>query len=331
MTEEIEVMEALNEYYRLKDKYESGYYEKFIAPIIKSGKSKREKRLNYSKLPKHECINCKRNVGTLFSVNYDYENSLRKFVAKCGDLADPCPLNIEIHYAERENLYKTIVDGTRAIEKLKMEIIKEKNNALFFGKDVISTFEKITSELKIETENTGLAIETNILVNDNPEEKKILNKKMNEFGTEYIVPFKLMVEDKDQNNSKNQMKEAVTFYLDEMVPKLKEIQELKYDVNYVEYDPKDNVYKLIQLPNSLENGAYFVESDDKVVKFVRGVKKNQTMKNRGAIVANKTRKNKIIIEPKVASLKENAEENAEEREGKGEGPNEGEREDDEDE
>lgn len=298
MTEEIEVMEALNEYYRLKNKYESGYYEKFIVPIIKSGKSKREKRLDYAKLPKHECINCKRNVGTLFSVNYDYENSLRKFVAKCGDLADPCPLNIEIHYAEREILYKTIVDGTKNIEKLKMEIIKEKNNALFFGKDVISSFEKITSELKTETENTGLAIETNILVNDNPEEKKILNKKLNEFGTEYIVPFKLMVEDKDLQNK---MKEAVTFYLDEMVPKLKEIQELKYDVNYVEYDPKDNVYKLIQLPNSLENGAYFVESDDKVIKFVRGVKKNQTMKNRGAIVSNKntnkTRKNRIIIEP----------------------------------
>ena len=38
-------IESINEFYRLKDKYESGYYEKYVKPIIKSNKSKREKRV----------------------------------------------------------------------------------------------------------------------------------------------------------------------------------------------------------------------------------------------------------------------------------------------
>ena len=57
-------IEAINEFYRLKDKYESGYYEKYVKPIIRSNKSKREKRVEYSKLPKHECINCKNYILT---------------------------------------------------------------------------------------------------------------------------------------------------------------------------------------------------------------------------------------------------------------------------
>lgn len=62
-------IEAINEFYRLKDKYENSYHEKYIKPIIKSNKSKKEKRIEFSRLPKNECINCKRNVGTIF---FDY-------------------------------------------------------------------------------------------------------------------------------------------------------------------------------------------------------------------------------------------------------------------
>ena len=49
-------IEAINEFYRLKNKYESVYYEKNVNPIVKSDKSKREKSIDYSKLPKHELI-----------------------------------------------------------------------------------------------------------------------------------------------------------------------------------------------------------------------------------------------------------------------------------
>ena len=276
--------EALNEYYRLKDKYESVYYDKYIKPIVKNNKSKREKRLEFSRLPKHECINCKRNVGTIFNT-FQSKEIFRKFTAKCGDLSDPCPLDIQIDYAFREQMDVIINSGLRQIENIKFRIIKEKNNALFFNEKVVDLFNKLTTELKKETENTGFLIESNILKNNNPEKQLLLKKTIDEFGKEFILPFKEMIGEYMEKNNELKLDEAVKFYINEMIPKLKEIQNAKYDINDVEYHEKYNesgfvssVYKLIQLPNSLEHTEFFIESDDNVISFVMGVKKGKKVK-----------------------------------------------------
>jgi hypothetical protein len=90
-----------------------------------------------------------------------------------------------------------------------------------------------------------------------------------------------MIHEFDENTNELSLKRAVDFYINEMIPKLKEIQTLKYDVTMVEYDDNTNLYTLIQLPNSLENSEFFMESDDSVIAFVKGVKKaskSKTMK-----------------------------------------------------
>ena len=276
--------EAVNEYYRLKDKYETTYYEKYVKPIVKSNKSKREKRVEFSRLPKHECINCKRNVGTIFNISR-YKKEFRKFIAKCGDLSDPCPLDIQINYAFREQIDTIINLGLKQIENIKLNIIKEKNNALFFNEKVLDIFNTLTEELKKETENTGLLIETNILKNNNPDKQLVLKKTIDEFGKGYILPFKQMIINFMEKNDVLKLYEAVKFYINEMIPKLKEIQDAKYNINDVEYDETyyesgsiKSVYKLLQLPHSLENSEFSIESDDKVLSFIIGVKKSKKAK-----------------------------------------------------
>ena len=290
-------IEAINEFYRLKDKYESEYYEKYVKPIIKSNKSKREKRIEYSKLPKHECINCKRNVGTIFTITNTKE-LLKKFIAKCGDFQEPCPLDIQILYATRDKFDKLINIGLAGVEDLKLRIIKEKNNAIFFNKNVVSIFDEITQDLKTETENVGFIIETNLLRNDNPEKRNLLNKTIDEFGKGCILPFKEMVKEYVDTNNELVLNTAVNFYINEFIPKLKEIQSLKYDVTIVEFDNITNMYNLIQLPNSLESNEFFIESDDKVVKFIRGVRKEKKKTRKEEIdkPKKKTRKIKPIAE-----------------------------------
>lgn len=289
-------IEAINEFYRLKDKYESEYYKKYIKPIVSSQKSKREKRVEYSRLPKHECINCKRNVGTIWEIK-KIEN-IKKFIAKCGDIQDPCPLDIEINYSIREVISKEIRYGIHQIEKHKLNIIKEKNNSLFFNKNVVGTFEKLTENLKLETENTGFLIETNILRNDNPEKYLLLKQTIDEFGKGFIIPFKEMVKQFDETNNELILNQAITFYINEMLPKLKEILSLKYDVNMVEYDDLQKIYKLIQLPNSIESNEFFDSNDDKVVKFIRGIRKATKKTRKIDLDSNKkkTRKIKPIAE-----------------------------------
>lgn len=290
--------EAINEFYRLKDKYESGYYEKYVKPIVRSNQSKREKRIEYSNLPKHECINCKRNVGTLWDIKVMYNENIKQFIAKCGDRQDPCPLDIQINYSIREHMNKEIRHGLLQIETHKLNIIKEKNNSLFFNKNVVDIFEKLTQNLKLETENTGLLIETNILRNDNPEKASLLKQTIDEFGKGFILPFKQMLKEFDETNNEIILNQAMVFYINEMLPKLKEILLLKYDVNMIEYDDVHNIYKLIQLPNSLENNEFFYKVDDKVVKFVRGMRKEKkkTKKEQIDITKKKTRKIKPAAE-----------------------------------
>lgn len=280
--------EALNEFYNLKNKYESGYYEKYVKPIIKNAKlSKKEKRAEYAKLPKAECINCKRNVETYFSIRNDNKESLRKFVIKCGDVNDPCPLDIEINLSQRDSLSKLIDEGLKSIENIKLQIIKEKNNAIFFNKDVVSVFETLTSNLKEETNTTGSIIETNLLRNNNPEKRKLLNRTIDEFSKGFLLPFKQMISKYNETNNELIINNAVKFYVDEMVPKLNDIMELRYDVNMIEHDELTNTYRLIQMPNSIESMTFSISSDDKVVKFVKGLK--EKIKSKSKTITKKTK------------------------------------------
>lgn len=299
--EKLNPIEAINEFYRLKDKYESVFYDKYVKPIIKSKQTNKEKRVEFARLPKHECINCKRNVGTIFNISYDSKEILRKFMAKCGDLTDPCPLDIHINYSVRERFDKVIEDGLASVEKIKLDIIKQKNNALFFekGQNIINIFEKLTTDLKKETEQLGYSMEKDILKNDNPERIILLNKTINEFGIGCLLPFKQMIHEYMDTNNELIMNQAINFYVNEMIPKLKEIQNIKYAVNMVEYDADEQKYILIQRQNSLENEEECFEDDDKVLKFIKGLRKgNKTRKivEDNLFKNNKTKKLKPTLE-----------------------------------
>ena len=57
MTEEKQTLtpiEAINEFYILKDKYETSYYEKYVKSIVMSSQTKKQKRVAISRLPKNE-------------------------------------------------------------------------------------------------------------------------------------------------------------------------------------------------------------------------------------------------------------------------------------
>jgi len=296
--EKLNPIEAINEFYRLKDKYESVFYDKYVKPIIKSKKTNKEKRVEYSRLPKHECINCKRNVGTIFNISYDSNELLRNFIAKCGDLTDPCPLDIQINYSVRERFDKLINDGLSSVEELKLDIIKQKNNALFFekGQNIIKIFEKLTSNLKKETEQLGYYIEKDIIKNENPERVLLLNKSINEFGIGCILPFKQMIHEYLDTDNELIVNQAINFYINEMIPKLNEIQRIRYAVNMVEYDQDEEKYILIQRQNSLENEEESFQNDDKVIKFIKGLRRGNKTKKDDVIKTNKTRKLKPTLE-----------------------------------
>jgi len=297
-SEELTTNEAINEFYRMKSKYEDYVYSKYVSPLINNQTmSKKEKRQAYLKLPKPECINCKRNVGTIFSIKEDNKELFRVFTAKCGDISQPCPLNIIINYSIREQIDRTIEQDLKEIDKIKLDIIKEKNNILFFSNDLSSqttmdNFNNLTDKLKDLTSVTGYFIEKNILINDNPVKRDILKKLIDEFGKEMLLPFKNFIAQFNSKGNEQIIGEAVRFYKEEMMPKLNEILNLKYDINMVEYDEITKEYNLIQKPHSLQNNENFYKDDDKVISFVKGVKKSKsnTMKVKEIMTLSDERK-----------------------------------------
>jgi hypothetical protein len=303
------VDEALSEFYKLKSKYEENYHDKYIKPIIRSkNKSKREKRLEYQKLPPPECINCKRNVGSIFTIKKNPELYFRQFIAKCGDLKDPCPFNIEIEYTQRSELSKELLDHDHDINTIKNKIIADKNNMMFGyinQKKAIETFNKDTTELKDITEAAGYILDINIQLNDNPVKTELIKTTENRFGVEFLLPFKSMIHQFDQTGNSQHVNTAVKLYLDEMVPLIKTIRDLKYEVCYIDYikhDETDDLNLLVQKKNSLYNLEYTLHGNDELNMFIKGVKnvssksKIKTRKNGEPGQTHKTRKLRPDIE-----------------------------------
>jgi hypothetical protein len=320
------IEEAVNEFYKMKDRYETAYKEKFVNPLLKDRNlSKKEKRMEYAKLPKAECINCKRNVGTVFSITRP-EVLTKRYIIKCGDATAPCPLNINIHQGFHITYENEINNSVKEIDKVKSEIIKEKYNMMFgyVGDDsAIQTFESLNNELKQNTSLAGSIIEKNILVNDNPDRTELLKKSVDVFGKEYVLQFKHMVKQYLEEDNENVVEEAVNFYKNEMMPRIKEIQELKYQINMVEYDPEQMLYTLRQRKNSLYNLEYAFSNQDKIVAFVKGagpgpgtgVPKNKTLKvnKLGSKSKAKTRRSIILVEePEEEEKEEEGEEKQQE-------------------
>ena len=308
--DKIKTEEAVNEFYKMKDKYETSFKEKYLNPILKADNlSKREKKAEFAKLPKAECINCKRNVGTVFSITRS-SDFYRKYVAKCGDLSEPCPLNINIHYGTNFTYETEINRFVEDIDRLKSAIIKEKYNMMFgYVQDegAIQTFEELSKELKESSFLAGSIIEKNILVNDNPDKAELLRKSIDIFGKEYVLQFKQMIKQYIETGDELVVDEAVKFYKNEMMPRIKEIQELKYEINMVEFDPEKFIFSLRQRKNSLQNLEYTFNKENKVVAFVKGTgqtgqMKNKTLKNVPSVKSkNKTRKSIMLVEEEPES------------------------------
>lgn len=306
----LSINDAINEYYKLKDTYETNYHNKYIKPIIKSkDKSYKEKRVQFSRLPKPECINCKRNVGSLFSIKQvsTEEELYRSFTIKCGDNKDPCPLNIDIKYSLRYPYQELLIDTQ--LKNTKNEIIKEKNNTIFgyiSENEALEIFNKLTEKLKEESENYGFVLEKYILNNDNPVKYELINKKIDEFNKNNVMQFKKMIEEYKNTQGTQIVLDAVKYYIEEMVPQLKEIQQLKYEVNLVEYDETKGIYTLIQKKNSNQNLETSIIDVDKVVSFTKGLKqsksKSKTIKK---TTKSKTKTRKL---PQTVQLEEEKEE-----------------------
>jgi hypothetical protein len=138
----IDYLESLNEYFKLKNKYEEKNIEKKRS-LFKEKKDDQQKNgLSKKRLKQKQfvakCINCKQNGGTIFNCRK------RIYTAVCGNTITPCNLNIEINASMFYNNEESLHFTKGSLEELKTLIISTKMKTVFN----YTPFSIATSEFK---------------------------------------------------------------------------------------------------------------------------------------------------------------------------------------
>lgn len=277
-------------FYKLKGQYE--YHIELYKKIILKNKelSWREKRRMY-KREKPKCINCNRRVGSIFSItrnpyteknknndndddniNKDEFSDARMLKAYCGDRLNPCPLNIEIA-TNLFNIKKYLNEEEVNLTNNKTEIIKYKNDLLFGylnENDVLNKFEKLKEKIKSETSNYEFLLNEYNEIVDNKEKINVITENTKEIYT-LIEKIRVTISKYENTDNIDYVNDAVTIYINELLPKIRDNNELKYKVNYVDFNEYDNTYNLIQLPYTREDME--ASLDNKVINLVTGLAK----------------------------------------------------------
>jgi hypothetical protein len=310
------VENAYNEYYKLKNKYETEIMKNKKKILNNPSLSAKEKRSEFLKL-KPKCINCKRPGGTIFSTKYYSENTkkgenndfiddYRQLSARCGIIADPCNLNINIHLGTYELLPDILENIEKEIKDNKNEIIDSKNKLLFgyiTTETALQNYDSIKDYVSHFTSLLEQYLKIYLDITDNLQKKQLLNEDI-ERTYEIITEIKQCIISFNQLESTQYIRDAVHIYITNLLPLLNKISNLKYKQNFVYYDEDLNTYNLIQKKYKIENLEY-TSFNNSIVSYDVGLKIKKDKKAALIIVDSDTTSLPTIIEPNIQTNQTN--------------------------
>jgi len=239
---EAALISAMDNYYKLKHKYEKQLNDYKNKILKDETKTKLEKRALFKKF-KPVCVNCEKPGGSLFT------NKDRVLKAVCNS-ETPCKLNIQLNVGKYANILNLDENYSKNVALIKTNIIMTKLDFLFgYIRDENTAFENFDKLRK----NLGHYMEAQLLVQrnfnevaQNPEKTKAINLaevKLYEEITELQNIYKLYLD----NPKGSYITEMVELYLKTIEPLATQIREMKYVINVIEViDAVDTRYALIQ-------------------------------------------------------------------------------------
>jgi hypothetical protein len=291
-------IEKLNEYYFIKNLYEKEFNLIKLDLIKNKNLSWNEKKVQLTK-KKAKCVNCKRNVGTVFLRSFDNDTLLTTLKSYCGDISNPCPLNINIEIEFIEYIPDVIQKNTKEINDLKNSIIKYKNDIVFgYLKEpnININIDKMKSDLDdlIDINNY---YKNNLL---NTEENI---DKLNELNNLLLNYYNTIAEIKNdmklfkQTNNNDDILKSIHTYIDNLLPNIQKIEKLKYKYRNVEIT--DDNFELIQKTfdnDDLEiKGKKYINIKSFITGLGENINKNNETKKIRKNVGIKTKKTKKNI------------------------------------
>ena len=279
-------IEALNDYFELKNTYETNLSKARHKIFNKKKKGKLE-----AKMVKIPCVKCKRPVGTIFQTQDN------KHIAICGDTANPCKLDIQI-YTGVLDMYKNMMyDDKQEMEVYKQKMMRNKLDTLFgYVNEEESTIEFKDSLSEYNSESRmyqTLAdkhdeIYNNTIKNESIEKKNEAIFKLNESVKTLFIEYK-------ETSNIELLKEGVRTQYEQINAESRNLRMLKYDVMEmdkqvlksvnaksvvtldqdcqldvkIDTDGDVSQHILVQRPVTLTELEYSFHESPNVMKFVR--------------------------------------------------------------
>jgi len=244
----VDFLEKLDDYYILKNKYDTNIKEKKNSILHDDNISMKQKREKYNKL-KFRCINCSRNVNTIFEINDGILSAV------CGDKSSPCNLNIKINRGKYIDI-RTLIDVFQeGVDNVKDEIISTKLDLLFGYSDestTITKFNELKKELTSDLEALAEYKTQFIDIIYNLKNKDSLKSKMEQFYRN-VSTIKDTMKEFNETGIINLVKDVVSLYQNELKPLLIDINRLQYRKKAIESDDKKQTFHLKRDTYTLSN------------------------------------------------------------------------------
>lgn len=286
--DESSVENNINEYYRLKSKYDNDNEKNKKKILNNKMLSIKEKKADFKQL-KPKCVNCGKPGGTTFASVVNKNNSMggkfRELRAFCKAV-EPCGLNINIAVGNFENINNHLQMIESEISESKQAIITDKNKLLFGLIQTEQALENFESQKNMIKDFTGLLenyLQVYIKITDDPETKENLDESL-EKSYVLIQQIKTAVKRFNETNSIEFIRSASNIYINELKPLMSQILRLKYKENMIVFNEKENTYHLIQKNNiikdlEMNNDKYeTVVFDTSIQPASRGKLKKTTIK-----------------------------------------------------
>ena len=238
---------TIDDFYKIKKKYESSIKKEKNAILKDTGLSNEEKKIKFSSINK-KCINCKNSGGTEFRQTSDF------LIIKCG-AKKKCNLSIKISHGNTHNLFDLLKEVTENLQEIKQNIIKIKLDLYFKyinEDDALRTFEKNKQQLSevnklhITLNNQLSKIHNDVEIN---EYKKQFEDQINDFKNLFTIQQEYNIE------------QLIETYINKIIPICSTLRKIKYKYNFIESNKglpikdsnlNDQVY-LKQLPYSIKD------------------------------------------------------------------------------
>jgi len=247
----------INEYYKLKSKYEEENQKNKNKILNNKNLSLKEKKSEFKQL-KPKCVNCGKPGGTTFASVINKNNNLsdqfRELRAFCKAV-EPCGLNINIAVGNFDNINIFLKEIEEAIYDSKQEIIIDKNKLLFgliTSEQALINFDIHKESITDFTNLLEIYLDDYNKITDNDENKKKLDEELTKSYL-YIQEIKKAIESFNTTNDVQFVQDVVNIYVTNLKPCLSILLRLKYKENMVWFNENNYTFNLIQNKYSMKD------------------------------------------------------------------------------